>query len=264
MPFVNGYSSKSIFTNTSTIKRTLLIPINEVPVIYAQYTTWSAETDMSGNCCPSIPPSILTTIQDIKSLYSTNLASNNYQNIPTDYEKYLDLLFELNSYTSFPCDSLGVMLSIVKDALIASSKMSTLFQTNNELTMTVSILNKKIDDILSGINKIKAIGNVEGTLEFKKTIKLAPLYSFYIVIFGLPAFGVGFNQDAISALNDIIDNYGQNTLSYYLSNFGVPNLGDGSDPNKIASFKTDIAALADILIRYNIPSNEEVNNTNTN
>jgi len=248
--------SKSIFTNTLSIKRTLLVSINKVPMVYSQSGDWSNDTGgmINGNCncCPSIPTNIESAINDIKNLYSTNLASNNYQNIPADYDTYMNLLYTLNSYTNYPCDSFHLLFSIVKDALIGSSTMSTLFQNNNELNITISILNKKIDDILSGVNKIKAIGNVQGTIEFKKTIKLAPLYSFYIIFFGVPAFGVGFNQDILTTLHNIIDTYGKNTLSYYITNIGVPNLGDGTNINLWNSFKNDISYLANILKKFDI------------
>ena len=71
------------------------------------------------------------------------------------------------------------------------------------------MLNKKNDDILSGKNEVKAIGGcTSGKLSISKTFKLSPIYSYYIHLYGMPAYGVGFDATKLSLLSSIMKKYG--------------------------------------------------------
>jgi hypothetical protein len=72
------------------------------------------------------------------------------------------------------------------------------------------MLNAKVDDILSGKNDTVAMGNTSGEITITKTFKLAPLYSYYIYLYGMPAYGVGFDAAKLSLLVTIMNKYGVN------------------------------------------------------
>jgi hypothetical protein len=86
----------------------------------------------------------------------------------------------------------------------------TLFEDNAELDVRVLMLQKKNDDILSGKNEVKALSNTSGNFSITKTFKLAPLYSYYIYLYGMPASGVGFDETKLSLLKTILAKYGVN------------------------------------------------------
>ena len=68
---------------------------------------------------------------------------------------------------------------------------------------------KKVDEILSGKNEIKAMhGDVCGEFVIAKTFKLAPLYSYYIHLYGMPAFGVGFDPKKLQLVKAILSKHG--------------------------------------------------------
>jgi hypothetical protein len=72
------------------------------------------------------------------------------------------------------------------------------------------MLNKKNDDILSGKNEVSALGDTSGQIAISKTFKLAPLYSYYIYLYGMPVYGVGFDATKLSLLSTILNKYGIN------------------------------------------------------
>ena len=67
-----------------------------------------------------------------------------------------------------------------------------------------SILEKRIEDILSGKNEKDVIADTRGGFGLTKTFTLAPLFSYYIAAFGMPAFGVGFDKDKLSLIQQIL------------------------------------------------------------
>ena len=67
-----------------------------------------------------------------------------------------------------------------------------------------SILEKRIEDILSGKNEKDVITDTCGAFSLTKTFVLAPLFSYYIAAFGLPSFGVGFDKDKLSLIQQIL------------------------------------------------------------
>ena len=47
-----------------------------------------------------------------------------------------------------------------------------------------------------------------GEFVITKTFKLAAVYSYYIILYGLPAFGVGFDTTKLTLLVDILRRQG--------------------------------------------------------
>jgi hypothetical protein len=104
--------------------------------------------------------------------------------------------------------NLKLLFQITRDGLDGSLYSKNLFSDNAELQIQVLSLNKKNEDILSGKNEVKAVGSTSGQISITKTFKLAPLYSYYIYLYGMPAFGVGFDSVKLSLLSTILTKYG--------------------------------------------------------
>jgi len=86
-----------------------------------------------------------------------------------------------------------------------------LYGTNIALTIDKVGLKKTIEDILSGKNeKFIEMAQATGQLVITKTFKLAPLFNYYIIVYGMPAFGVGFDPIKIKFLTDVLVKNGIN------------------------------------------------------
>lgn len=151
----------------------------------------------------------INAIKAIQQYYTFNMASKNYSLIPNDYEKLLRLYNVVSlSYSKISNTTIKTLLKITQEGLIGAMNSYSLNFTNNELLIENKILQSKIEEILSGVNRVTAFGKTTGHLTVKKTFVLAPLFSYYINLFGMPEKGVGFDQDKISALLAVLDKYG--------------------------------------------------------
>lgn len=149
-----------------------------------------------------------TYIDRIKREYTTHLANRRYQAIPTDLNQSLILYDEIyqqkNQATN---ENLLILLQITMDGLQGTMNAYALYTQNISLTLNNIILEKRITDILSGKNEVKAMSDTCGQFTASKTFVLAPLFSYYIMMYGLPAFGVGFNPEKLAQiLKVLVDN----------------------------------------------------------
>jgi hypothetical protein len=67
-----------------------------------------------------------------------------------------------------------------------------------------SVLNKQIESILSDKNAVVHLDNATGGYQAAKSFTLVPLYSYYITVYGLPAYGVGFDPNKLALINNIL------------------------------------------------------------
>jgi hypothetical protein len=64
---------------------------------------------------------------------------------------------------------------------------------------------------LTGKNeKVVEMAQASGQLNITKSFKLAPVFNYYIIIYGMPAYGVGFDPVKINFLVDILKSKGIN------------------------------------------------------
>jgi hypothetical protein len=149
---------------------------------------------------------VLTTIEND---HVKKMATRKYLEIPQSMSRYLsnnDVMLEaINKQRN---SNLKLLFQIARNGLEGSLFSRTLFSDNADLQIQVLSLNKKNEDILSGKNEIKAVGSTSGQISITKTFKLAPLYSYYIYLYGMPAFGVGFDSVKLSLLSTILTKYG--------------------------------------------------------
>jgi len=159
-----------------------------------------------------LPKNTLAVLTTVEKNYTSNLATKQYSNIPNNYETLLNLynllLTANNNYANNP--SLNVLFQIAEEGLLGSMNAYGLNFTNMETTIQNAMLQKTIDDMLSGKNKKTAYSNSSGNLSVKKSFVLAPLFSYYIAIYGMPEKGIGFDQKKLSMLLAVLEKNGIN------------------------------------------------------
>lgn len=182
---------KSLFMNSSCKSKNIIYPIGK----------------QLGSSNYIITESVLKDIKKIQSQYTYPMANKQYNLIPTNYVQYLHLLDSVQkSITSAGNEQIKLFLKITKDALMASMDIRGLNDANNELTVETQLLQQQIDDILSGKNLQNAAGaSNTGQFTLKKSFTLAPLFSYYITLYGMPAAGVGFDQDKLAVLLTVLE-----------------------------------------------------------
>lgn len=146
-----------------------------------------------------------TAIERARAEYTTFLANRQYQSISNDLNKSLLLYDEVYQQKAKATNSnLLILLQITMDGIQGTMNAYTLYTQNISLTLSNIILEKKIEDILSGKNETNAISDTCGQFTATKTFVLAPLFSYYIMMYGLPAFGVGFDPEKLALILKVL------------------------------------------------------------
>lgn len=146
-------------------------------------------------------------LKAIQELYTFNSAEKTYANIPTDYNKFLYLYRTVHTtYQTITNASLRLLFQITEEGLIGAINSFGLNNLNIGVLQRNSELQTTIEQLISGVN-IKPVIKTEsgGNVSFQKTFKLAPLFSYYIMLYGMPESGVGFNQEKLSNLLFIME-----------------------------------------------------------
>ena len=146
-----------------------------------------------------------TSINRARNEYTTFLANRQYQSIPTDLNQSLLLYDNIYQQRSLATNTnLLILLQITMDGIQGTMNAYTLYTQNISLTLNNIILEKRIDDIISGKNEVKAVSDTCGQFTVTKTFILAPLFSYYIMMYGLPAFGVGFEPEKLAIILKVL------------------------------------------------------------
>ena len=152
----------------------------------------------------------LPSFRIIQQNYTTHNANRTYENIPPDFIAYLNLyqivVRTQNQYLSNP--SVSVLLQITADALTGALNSYGLNTLNVELSVQNTYLQNTIEELLSGQNVNPAYSDSTGTLAMTKTLVLAPLFVYYIDLYGLPEPGVGFDPNKLSIVLAALENSG--------------------------------------------------------
>jgi hypothetical protein len=186
--------SKSLLTGAQNTSKSMVNPVSTSSQQELQFGV-----DLTG---------ALNTIQN---QYVKKEAIKQYLEIPELMSQYLLLNDIMTSSIAKQRNSnLKLLFNIANDGLLGALNSKTLNADNIDLQLQVLMLNKRVDDILSGKNEVSALGDVQGEISISKTFKLAPLYSYYIYLYGMPAYGVGFDAAKLSLLVAIMNKYGIN------------------------------------------------------
>jgi hypothetical protein len=158
----------------------------------------------------NISANYFNTLQKIHDFYGLQMQNRTYYNIPTDYDEYVQLYVILQQIqTKTQNSSLLLLLKIAEDALVGAINSYTLYGENLVLNVDKSALQQKVNDILSNKNeKFVEVATATGQLTIVKTFKLAAVFNYYIIIYGMPAYGVGFDPTKINFLVTILEGLG--------------------------------------------------------
>lgn len=188
------FKGKSLMTGAQNTNKSLINPVSTSSQQELQFGT-----------------ELLNTLQKIETFYVEKMALRKYLEIPSSVPSFLSLNDTmLNAIAKQKNTNLRLLFQIARDGMDGALHSKGLFSENADLNIRVLMLNKKNDDILSGKNEIKSIASTTGQFTITKTFKLAPIYSYYIYLYGMPAYGVGFDATKLSLLATIMQKYGVN------------------------------------------------------
>jgi len=186
--------SKSLMTGAQNTSKSLVNPVST-----------SSQQELQ------FGPDLTSALNIIENQYVSKMAAKKYLEIPELMTQYLSLNDTMvSSITKQRNTNLRLLFKIANDGLLGSLNSKTLNADNVDLNFQKLMLNRKVDDILSGKNEVNAMGDVTGEISITKTFKLAPLYSYYIYLYGMPDYGVGFDAAKLSLLVAIMNKYGIN------------------------------------------------------
>ena len=188
------FKGKSLMTGAQNTSKSLINPVS---------TSSQQELQFGSE--------LLNTLQKIETFYVGKMALRKYLEIPSSVPAFLSLNDTmLNAISKQKNTNLRLLFQIARDGMDGALNSKGLFSENADLNIRVLMLNKKNDDILSGKNEIKTMACTTGHFTITKTFKLAPIYSYYVYLYGMPAYGVGFDATKLSLLASIMQKYGVN------------------------------------------------------
>lgn len=142
----------------------------------------------------------------IDKRYVGAVAKKNYESVPKDYLEYIRLYKVIRSIkykTQNKC--LLILLKIIEEALVSSINTYTIYSENVILRIDKINLEKKIEEILSDKNTVTVqMMNTSGQLNITKSFKLKGIFNYYILLYGLPAYGVGFDPERMVFLEHVM------------------------------------------------------------
>ena len=193
---------KSLFNNTthSGISRSLLNPIS-----LGQTTSVSSgEVDL-------ISTAYYDILKIIESMYGANMASKNYEDIPNNYDdQYVQLYESLQTLQAQTTNNdLSLLLKIAEETLVGAVNSYTIYGENVLLRVDKTTLETRVSELLNKVN-VENVNDAESdsNLGVVRSFRLAPVYNYYIMIYGMPASGVGFDPGKLSFLVDILTEKG--------------------------------------------------------
>ena len=179
--------SRSIFTSNVNVERTLMNPNGITNNNTVAQFSFSNET--------------INAIKAVQQLYTFNLANATYSNIPTNYNQFLYLYGILvKTINSISDKNLKLLFQTTIEGLSGAMNAFGLSVDKTELSIKINFLEKTISDFESKINIVDAATVSNGQYSLKKSFTLSPLFSYYIMLYGLPEAGVGFDQNKLSIL----------------------------------------------------------------
>jgi hypothetical protein len=193
--------SKSLMTSLPSMRKMVIDPVNGTV----------AHKCSSGDGNFQFSPLLVETFQEVETNYVSLMANRKYLQISDSMFEYLTLANTIDSAMSKQTNSnVKLLMQIAYDGLTGALHSKTMNRDNIDLNLQVALLNKKVEDILSGKNEVCAMSCTSGEIVITKTFKLAPLYSYYIHLYGMPAFGVGFDTAKLTLVASILQKYGIN------------------------------------------------------
>jgi hypothetical protein len=199
--------SKSIFTNKTVFSntRSLIDPIS-----LGITSSGGGGGGTSSDVLDFLSSSYLSILRIIKTQYGDNMANKTYENIPSSYDEYASLVSNLKIIQSKTTNStITLFLKIAEDTLVGAVNSYALYGDNLILQVDKANLEKRVNDILTDKNT-KLVENTfsNSSMSVQTTFKLAAVFNYYIMIYGMPVQGVGFDPVKITFLVNILTEKG--------------------------------------------------------
>ena len=101
------------------------------------------------------------------------------------------------------------MLQIAEHTLVGAVNSYTIYGENVLLRVDKTTLENRVSELLNKVN-VENVNDAESdsNLGVVRSFRLAPVYNYYIMIYGMPASGVGFDPVKLSFLVDILTEKG--------------------------------------------------------
>ena len=189
--------SKSLFTNNtvSSNTRSLINPISFGIAVQTIGTGTSQELEF-------LTQYYVNIIRLIQTNYSSKIANQTYESIPTDFSQYTNLVKEVQEMrTKTTNSSVLLLLQIAEDTLRGAFNSLSLYGDNLILQLDKAELQKQVADILSDKNVTSTQTSMSSnTMTLTQSFQLAPVFNYYIRIYGAPLQGQGFDPVKIAFL----------------------------------------------------------------
>ena len=189
--------SKSLFTNNTMFSntRSLINPISFAIAVQTIGTGTSQELDF-------LTQYYMDIIRLIQTDYSSKIANQTYEAIPTDYSQYTNLVKEVQDMRSKTTNaSVLLLLQIAEDTLRGAFNSLSLYGDNLLLQLDKADLQKQVADILSDKNVTSIQSSMStNNMTLTQSFQLAPVFNYYIRIYGAPLQGQGFDPVKIAFL----------------------------------------------------------------
>ena len=189
--------SKSLFTNNTVFsnERSLFNPISFVIAVQTIGTGTSQELEF-------LTQYYMDIIKLIQTDYSSKIANQTYELIPTDFTQYTNLVKEVQEMRSQTNNaSVLLLLQIAEDTLRGAFNSLSLYGDNLLLQLDKADLQKQVADILSDKNVTSIQSSMStNSMTLTQSFQLAPVFNYYIRIYGAPLQGQGFDPVKIAFL----------------------------------------------------------------
>jgi len=189
--------SKSLFTNNtvSSNTRSLINPISFGIAVQTIGTGTSQELEF-------LTQYYVNIIRLIQTNYSSKIANQTYESIPTDFSQYTNLVKEVQEMrTKTTNASVLLLLQIAEDTLRGAFNSLSLYGDNLILQLDKAELQKQVADILSDKNVTTTQSSMSSNnMTLTQSFQLAPVFNYYIRLYGAPLQGQGFDPVKIAFL----------------------------------------------------------------
>ena len=145
-------------------------------------------------------------IEFIEKNYGSHSSAKNYHLINGNINVYNSVYENVqNILNAIKTPELVTLITAIQELLTSSFNSLGLHKDNVTQNITISTLTNKVEEILTNKNRDSLLqNNNPGRLTITQTFTLAPVYNYYISIYGMPLQGQGFNPLKISYIAEIL------------------------------------------------------------
>jgi hypothetical protein len=149
----------------------------------------------------------IQTFRNIEEKYTSLLAEKNYDKMAPDIIEYSNLYDKISNMVLYTKDKqMKLLFKITQQGLAGAIHAFHLNAANVDLQLKTTTLQTRVNTILSDKNLSAAVMDSNNeTISLVKTVTLAPLYSYYILLFGAP--NDGFDPVKIQQILHVLQQY---------------------------------------------------------